>query len=1138
MAEQTSALYTEILRRLNAVLKKENRLSLLYGALAWAMSAIALAFFSILLERVVHFGPLGRTIVFLLSAIGIAASFGWFVARPLLRLTGVLRSRDRFAVAGDVGKHFPSIRDRLLDAIQLYESRDRLGSYYSLDLVDASFSDLFEQMRPLEFTEVVDGSRVRSVGKRLSVVFAICALVLVTSPSGFLGSLYRIVHFNQSFAAMPELELFVTPGNVEVLRGDSVEVIARTRGLTPDEITLHTKREGELEFDHVNVRTDSSDTFSSLISDIKSSTEYYISAGEIVSTTYKINVVDRPLIRSFQLTVTPPRYTGIPSRALEENVGDLSAYPGSVIDLRLTSSKELSGASVRATPGPSVTLNVSGTDISGRMRVTSEQSYQFELLDRNGLANLNPVEYSIKVIPDEYPTVEILAPARDLDLTEHMTIDLLIRAADDFGFSKLRLAYRLTQSKYEQPAEEFSFIEIPLATGNTSPFDVRYLWNLSPLNLVPEDAVAYYVELFDNDAVSGPKSAVSETYQVRLPSLEEVFSDVTETHQQSIESMENVARETEQLKKDIEEMQREVKKSRERMDWQQQKKMEDMTQRYESMKKKLEETSRAMDEMMKQMDDNKLLSNETMDKYLELQKLMEELQSPELQEALKKMQESMKNLSPEQMRQAMEQMKFSEEQFRKSLERTIELLKRIHIEQKIDELIKRAEELQRQQEQIRQQSEQTNPADQQKREELAKKQEGLKEEMDALEREASDLKKKMEEFAKEMPAQEMSQAESELKEQQLQSKMEESARQMQSGNMKGAQKEQKETGEALEQFKDQMMSIQKALQDQQQKEVVNQMRKQIQNLIELSQREEGLKSETQSLDPNSQRFREGAQRQMEMIEDVGKLANEMNELAKKTFAIGPEMGKEIGNALRQMGEAMQRMEGRNPAGTTQKQGEAMESLNRAAMMMQNSLGQMMQGGQGGMGMAGLMGRLGQMAGSQGGINSGTQQAMGGGQGQGQLTPQQQAEYGRLAAQQGAVQKSLEQIAAEAKNAGDFSKLLGDLDRIAEEMAEVQSDLSQGNVNPETVKKQERILSRLLDSQRSMRERDYEKRRKAEAGKEYRHASPSEIDFSTQEGRNRLREELLKVREGKYSRDYEELIRKYFELLEKTQSQVR
>jgi hypothetical protein len=177
----------------------------------------------------------------------------------------------------------------------------------------------------------------------------------------------------------------------------------------------------------------------------------------------------------------------------------------------------------------------------------------------------------------------------------------------------------------------------------------------------------------------------------------------------------------------------------------------------------------------------------------------------------------------------------------------------------------------------------------------------------------------------------------------------------------------------------------------------------------------------------------------------------------------------------------------------------------------------------------LMQRLGQMSGMQAGINGQTAQAMGQGQG---LTQQQAAEYGRIAGQQGTLRKSLEELTKEARDTGELSRLLGDLDRIAKDMAEVQADLEQGNVNPETLKKQDKIFSRLLDSQRSMRERDYEKRRRAETGKDYKRTSPANIDLTTREGRDKLREELLKMLEENYSKDYENLIKKYFEQLQK------
>ena len=96
----------------------------------------------------------------------------------------------------------------------------------------------------------------------------------------------------------------------------------------------------------------------------------------------------------------------------------------------------------------------------------------------------------------------------------------------------------------------------------------------------------------------------------------------------------------------------------------------------------MEEVQRTVDKMMDAMQNNKMLSQETMQKYEELQQLMEQMNAPEFAEAMKKLQEAMQQLNPEAMKQALQQFSFSEEQFRKSIERTLNLLKRVQIEQK------------------------------------------------------------------------------------------------------------------------------------------------------------------------------------------------------------------------------------------------------------------------------------------------------------------------------------------------------------------------------------------------------------------------------------------------------------------------
>jgi hypothetical protein len=305
---------------------------------------------------------------------------------------------------------------------------------------------------------------------------------------------------------------------------------------------------------------------------------------------------------------------------------------------------------------------------------------------------------------------------------------------------------------------------------------------------------------------------------------------------------------------------------------------------------------------------------------------------------------------------------------------------------------------------------------------------------------------------------------------------------------------------------------------------LNALRRATNDMLELSKREEALKHEAVNAPTNSPQLRDNAQEQMRVMQDMGNVVRGLSELSKKSFAVTPEMGRSIGEAMGHMQSALNALEGRNGFGASQEEGAAMASLNKSAMQLQNAMQNMMQAG--GSGMGGLMQQLQMMAGQQQSINAQTQGM------------QQAAEAARIAGEQEAVRKSLEQLNKEAQASGEQKKMLGDLDKIAEEMKEVVNNLEQNNVNPETIRKQERILSRLLDASKSMRERDYEKKRKAQTGTEIARRGPGELDPSALEGKNKLLEDLLKSLEHGYSKDYQELIRKYFDELQKIETQKK
>ncbi|MGD1043905.1 MAG: DUF4175 family protein [Bacteroidota bacterium] len=1133
MQGYSSLTLTMLSDRLRLVRSRQNRVDLFSSALIFLTGVIATAMVLAITEILFEFSHIGRTAISVLFVFLFLGVSGWMIGRPFLRLIGMIPSVTEDSTARHIGAFFPSIRDRLLNALQLAKNVASDSTLYSAELIDESLKNFAAEIQPLDFTQSVDTSRLPLHRRWLIITAGVSILVACIFPASFSGAAYRLIHCTREFVPPPKYYFEVSPGNKEIVKGENVAVRVKVISLLPafalrsTDITIYRQQEGQENYDEMKVQPDSSGVYHTTFQTLRASTEYFARIADAESERYRLIVLDRPLIRSFHVRLDYPAYTKIPPKVMDEFVGDVTALTGTRIAVSGAASKSLKEAFIQFGNNTKLSLIIHGEKFSASFSLLTDNSYHISVVDEEGLSNSEPVQYQIKAVPDEYPTITIVEPGRNIDIAGDQSLNLFLQAKDDFGFSSMRLGYRLIRSRYEQTQTDYTFTPIIFSADAGGQIELPFTWNLTNLNLVPEDVVEYFAEVFDNDAVKGPKSGRSNLYLLRLPSLDEVFADVDKEHEHAMDDLQQSLEQAKKLKDDVESINRDLKKNKD-PDWQTQKKMEEMAKQYQQMQKKLDDVHSRLEQMTQQMQQQNVLSKETLEKYLELQQLFQQLDATELQKALKQLQQQMPNISKEQLQQAMQNMTFSEEQFRQSIERTLNLLKRIQIEQKVDEVKKRAEELEKTEKELQEESSKSsdNP---QKQKELSKKQSDLAKKEQAMEREAADLQRRMEEFFTEMPADKLKKLLEEMQKQQLDQKIQQASQQMQSGNMQSAQQMQSQIGQQLQQFSNQMEEMQQQMLQQQLQYVTNELRKVSSNMLELSKDEEALKQQSQNAPPNSPQLRQNAQDQLQASQDLNNVIKGLSELSQKSFAVTPEMGKAIGEALAQMNNAMRSLEIRNGAQASQEQEQAMAALNRAAMQVQNALQVMMQGGGGG-GAGSLMQQLQRMAGQQMSINMQTQQ-MGG------MSQRQAAEAARLAQEQGAVRKSLEELNREAQESSEQKKLLGDLRKIAEEMNEVVRNLEQNDVNPETIKKQERILSRLLDASKSMHERDYEKKRKAETGTQMSRRSPGEIDPNSLEGKSQLREELLKALEQGYSKDYQELIRKYFEELEKTKKLV-
>ncbi len=1116
-----------------AALKRVYRrkiLSLILGGLFMSLSALFAALtFSTLLQVVFNFGTAGRATLFFASVLAVLLVVSRYLIPNLSIYFKDPAAADIAEVSMELGKNFPEMKDRLRNAVELLSGNS--GGFYSEELALAYIGQIFAGASRLELDKALKYKTARSSKIALSGSLAAVFLFFAILPGQSASSFLRILNFAKDYPAPIAFSMEVMPGNAQIYRGDTLRVTAKLtaiglRGL-PARINLSERYSGEMDYETHQVKRDTGGTYRYDMPNVRNSMDYFISAAGQRSRKYHIKVVDLPIVQNFTVTLIYPAYTHKAPETLQDNIGDFTALIGTRAEFRLNSNKDLRSAWIAYQDTKRKKLSVSGTAAEGSVVVSHSTKYALRMVDSDSLENRNPIIYSITAVKDEYPTCEITYPGKDVDLNRDMQLPIKISISDDYGFTKLLLEYKLISSKYAPPEKNYHQIEIPLPSKAAGTEAISYAWDLTSLGLVPEDVITYHAKVFDNDFVSGPKATVSAEYELRLPSLNQVFASADSEHSDLVSSTESALNRADELQQQIDKMSEEMKTATQQLSWEKEKNMQNVLHKFDSLQTKIDDVKKQVESATQKMLENRIISPQTLEKYLELQKALQQINSPEFQEALKRLQQAIQSLNPNMVRQAMQNFKVNEEMLRKSIERTLNLIKRVEIEQKLDELQKRAEQMIDQQKSIEKSTAESDSSSAQSRGKLSEKQKLMEKELSNTNSAISDLKNKMSQFASEMPTKKVDEAEKNLQKSGTGQKIKEAQQQLAKGDFSRSLSTQKQISGALQDFKQSISEAQKQLLQNQQRETVNALRKAQQNLLDISKKQEELMGQTQQSGQNPSSTRSLSDKQNELMQELNYTAQQMMQLSNKSFTVTPRMGQQMGQAYGQMQQALNQLQQRmGQSSAADPQRLAMGSMNKAVMTIQSTLQAMMQG-QGSGGGSSLMQQLQKLAGQQESLNALTQQL---GQ-SGSLTMQQQAELARLAAQQEAIRKSLEQLAKEAEQSQSRQQVLGNLNQIAQEMKHVITDMQSKNIKQETIQRQQRILTRMLDASRSIRQQNYDNQRVAKAGTDVVGKSPAE--FNLNNPNSEQEQQLLRLIRQNFPPEYQKIILRYYNLLKKS-----
>lgn len=1105
-----------------------------WAGAAWLASfalVLILALLAGTLEAVAWFDPGPRSL--LAGILGWSAGLVLLVPLLYTLLLVVRRNFPTFeTLARWIWQEDEESHDRLLNALQLEAKQDPKTS---AALRQAALEQADSFAATLDVRRFLRTYPLQRALRTFAATTAVAILALILVGDALFDAGYRLAHQELTFLKPGRVVLALEgPDTLRVVQGEDVELRVRARHARPRALRFMVD-EGTGLVRRLETTQDSADTtlYTALLENVQRNALIAAISGRLSSDTTDVVMIARPRLARVELTLQPPAYTNQEPISLPVGVGEVTALPGTGVQLALEASRPLLAAWLKLEDAEgtldSLELRVDQRNATGRFSVSAPGEWWVDLTAQDGVLSDEPVHYDITTLSDQYPRVEIRLPEDGALIPDRLVVPLVALADDDYGISKMRLRYRIHTDLLTPDSvgeDQFQGLDLQPETDETGRAVIRGLWPLTDLPLLPTDEVRYFVEAWDNDIYGGPKRARTETRRLVFPSVEELFQLTDQQEQKAGDEMARAREQAEETKRKLEETLTRMKSNPDEMSWEETRALQQTLDRQEEMLQNMDEVAKTIEELQQQAESQNLLSEELLEKYQRLQELMEQIATPEMQEAMEKLRTAMEEMDGEQVRDALEKLVANQDQLMENLDRNLAILERLQMEKRLDELAKRAEDLAERQMQL---AERMEDASSREAEQAALEQQRIAEELE-------DLAQRAEETAEEAAGENQALADSlnqqaqAAQDESLQQSLQQSQQAMQQGQPQQAQKPSQQAGQEMQQLAQRMRQSQQSYADQGKQEVGKEMDRLYARILLLSRRQEALRVESSTLGVASPRYPALAADQEALLEGMDVLEQDVGELMKESFFVGAPIAGDLQRARSYMETAIERYTDRRPREVTGEQGHALAMMHLALLRL-NSSQQSMQNSSSGTGYQEMMQSLQQMAQQQQQLNQGSQ---------GMQMPIPGSSPGssgqmmrQMAARQRALAEQMRQLERQAQNQS-MEEMLGSLDGLGEAMDQVAKDLEDQSVTARTKQLQQRIVQRLLDSQRSMQEREYSRQRTGRVAEGGRIAAPGELP---PEEEDLLRERMLRALDGDYSRPWRETIRDYFRALERDRGAV-
>jgi hypothetical protein len=1072
--------YVLMIRKIDEFIRKYYKNQLIRGLL-YSMAALGAYFILIVLLEYFSWFNTGIRSFFFYTFLAVATFIAVrFIAIPLLHISRLGKIIKHEQAAEIIGKHFFEVKDVLLNTLQLHkleQNKDESG-----DLIRASIDQKIKHLQPIPFTEAVDFKINRKYLKFAlpPLIFLLAALLI--SPSLIIAPSKRILNHNQVFERPAPFTIKILNEKLESVQQDDFTVKVKIEGdEIPAQLFLQT---GKSDF---RMEKESNVLYSYTFRNLQQSTPFVIIADRYNSKQYSIKIFPKPIILSFDVQADYPSYLDRKNETMS-NTGDLTVPLGTRLTWKFYT-RDTRKLLFRLGGKLTEVVSDKSNTFTQTARMMSGMPYSV-IIGNEYFSNRDSLSYLINVIPDLYPAISV-EEFKDSIYDNRLYFQGNVK--DDYGLSKLLFAWSVKKAGTDNNAPEVKTLEVKLDKSLLQQ-QFFYFMDMSTLFVKPGDEVEYYLEVWDNDGVTGNKSTRSATHFFKVPTLDEI-EKMTEMKNDDIkEKMESVVKQSQSLLKQIEDMQKKMVDKKE-VGWQEKQTLKQILDKQKALQGQVQEVQKENEEKNLQENQYQELSLEIMEKQKQLEDLFNKVMTEDMKKMYEELQQMLENINKDKVAEMLEKMKDDSKSFEKELDRNLELFKQLEVEQKLQQTINKLDKLSEDQKKLGEESKNAEKKNidklDEKQDELNKKFDSVKNDLDALQQKNNELEEpnKL--------------GNTDADERAIDQDMKQSSEEMRGGKPQKASQSQKKASDKMKSLSEKLSQMQQEMEQEDEGEDMEAIRQILDNLVKISFDQEGLMNQLNVVSTTNPKYLQVIQKQKNLKDDLVIVADSLSALSKRQASIEPFILREMTTVENSMEEAVNHLNNRTVATAKTRQQYAMTSVNNLALMLSESLKQMQQNMQSkGSGKSGKkskkpgmsQGKMKSMRQLQEQMNKQLQEMREGMQKTGKQGSQGQKQmsekFARMAAQQEALRRQMQEYGQELQK--DGTGVDKSFKEMMQQMEQTETDLVNKRINAETIRRQQEIVTRMLESEKAEQQRELDDKRESKESKDIYYNNPSKF----------------------------------------------